>query len=224
MAFEIPLAEQKVKPHQVTALHLVAGFAFFAFSALGLLINNTVMTLPDSAPIEQQQATIHIFDATDTALSLTMGISIIILFAALFRNKWLRQPKVNKLFRVGEMLTAGTIAIYMLTIQYNVPAGLFGVLAITIIFSLFWETGKNTNITVTFNENGIKLPVTSRRRNISWDETEKVLLRHGTVTINCVDNRMYQWVAAQHSINSAIFEAYCDAHIEAEKHKRGKDW
>ena len=70
MAFQIPLAEQKVKPHQVTALHLVVGFALLAFSAIGFLVNNTVMTIPGAATIEQQKASIGKFDTVDTILTI----------------------------------------------------------------------------------------------------------------------------------------------------------
>lgn len=224
MAFQIPLAEQKVKPHQVTALHLVVGFALLAFSAIGFLVNNTVMTLPGAGSIEQQKATIGKFDTADMILTAVMAISIIILFASLFRNKWLRQPHINKTFRAGELLSLSAIAVYMLVLQLQVPAALFGLLAATIIFSLFWENGKTTQLNVGVQDDGIKLPMTSRRRHINWTEIEKVLLRHGTITINCTDNRMYQWVTVKNEVDTNKFEAYCDAHIEAARKHRKAEW
>lgn len=224
MAFEIQLAEQKVKSHQVTALHLIAGFALLAFSAIGLLVNNTVMTLPGSAPIEQQEITIQQFDNIDTGLSIVMAISAVILFAGMFRNKWLRKPANNRIFRIIELIVLAAISIFMLTKQYNVPAALFGLLAATIVFSLFWESGKKTNTSVLFTDSGIKLPVTSRRRQINWTEVEKVLLRHGNVTINCVDNRLYQWVVAGQHADVTAFEAYCHAQIEAARKSRMAEW
>lgn len=224
MAFEIPLAEQKVKSHQVTALHLIAGFALLAFSAIGLLVNNTVMTLPGSAPIEQQEITIQQFDNIDIGLSAVMGISAIILFAGMFRNKWLRKPANNRIFRILELIVLAAISIFMLTKQYNVPAALFGLLAATIVFSLFWESGKKTNTSVLFTDSGTKLPVTSRRRHLNWHEIEQVLLRHGTITINCIDNRLYQWITTKHDTDVNAVEAYCNAMIEAAKKDRKADW
>lgn len=224
MAFQVPLTEQKVKPHQVTALHLVAGFALLALAAIGLLVNNTVMTLPGAGTIEEQKVTIEKFDTLDIGLSITMALSIIILFAALFRNKWLRKPSVNKVFRIGELLILAAAAIYLLTLNLTVPAVVFGILAATMIFSLTWETGKDTRLYVQVRDQGISLPVTSRRRSVAWLEVEKVLLRHGTITINCVDNRMYQWVTAANDINVDEFEAYCDALIQAAMKDRKKDW
>ena len=224
MAFQVPLTEQKVKPHQVTALHLVAGFALLALAAIGLLVNNTVMTLPGAGTIEQQKINIQKFDMLDAGLSVTMALSIIILFAALFRNKWLRKPAINKLFRIGELLILSAVAIYLLTLNLTVPAVVFGILAATMIFSLTWETGKDTRLYVQIRDQGISLPVTSRRRSVAWLEVEKVLLRHGTITINCVDNRMYQWVTAANDIDVEELEAYCDALIQAAMKDRKKDW
>lgn len=224
MAFQVPLTEQKVKPHQVTALHLVAGFALLALAAIGLLVNNTVMTLPGAGTIEEQKVTIEKFDTLDIGLSITMGLSIVILFAALFRNKWLRKPSINKVFRIGELLILAAAAVYLLTLNLTVPAVVFGILAATMIFSLTWETGKDTRLYVQVRDQGISLPVTSRRRSVAWLEVEKVLLRHGTITINCVDNRMYQWVTAANDINVEEFEAYCDALIQAAMKDRKKDW
>src|SRR5690606_17000984 len=187
-------------------------------------VNNTVMTLPGAGTIEQQKVTIEKFDTLDIGLSITMGLSIVILFAALFRNKWLRKPSINKVFRIGELLILAAAAIYLLTLNLTVPAVVFGILAATMIFSLTWETGKDTRLYVQVRDQGISLPVTSRRRSVAWLEVEKVLLRHGTITINCVDNRMYQWVTAANDINVVEFEAYCDALIQAAMKDRKKDW
>lgn len=225
MVFEIPLAEQKVKPHQVTALHLVSGFALLAGSAIALLINNMVETLPTSAPIEVQKKLIERFDNIDMAASIIMAVSIIILISALFRNKWLRTHAVNKTYRIIELLILATVSIFLLTVEYNIPAALFGLLVGTIVFSLFWESGKNTKpLTLHFSDEGIKLPVTSRRRGLRWSDAENVILRHGTITINCTDNRMFQWVTSRYEYDVEEFENYCMAQIAAAKHKRKSEW
>lgn len=225
MVFEVPLADKKIKPHQVTALHLVAGFALLACSAVALLINNTVVEIPGSAPAAVQAVNIKKFDAIDIAASILMSISIVTLIAALFRNKWLRSPKVNITFRVLELLSSATIAIYLLTIGYNVPAAVFGLMAATFIFSIFWEKDNKKPLTVSISDDGIHLPVTSRRRNIAWREVNTLLLRHGTLTINCLDNRLYQWVTAPNDIDTEIFDAYCNQQIEAAmKHRRNDGW
>lgn len=223
MQFEIPLAEQRVKPHQVTALHLLAAFALLAATAIALLINNNMVVLTEKALGNTQANT---FDSIDLASSVLMSFSLIVIIAGLFRNRWLRSDKVNRFFRIIELLSCVLVAVYLLTIGFNILAALFGILAATVAFSIIWESEKKgKSLIVTVEDNNIKLPITTRRRIINWAETEKVLLRHGTLTISCTNNRLYQWMTGVNDIDSETFEAYCDAQIEAAKKNRKKhDW
>jgi len=221
MVFNIPLAEQKVKPHQVTALHLVMGFALLGASALALLLNNLTIKGPNGEPIDLGSST---FDIVDGTASLVMLFSVIIIIMALFRNKWLRSDKVNRAFRILELGAAIIAAMYLLTIDANVPAAIFVLLAGTVVFSLVWEGSATKTLSVEINEQGIKPPMNLKRRNINWVEVDKVLLRHGNLTINCADNRMYQWTTSKHDTDTEIFEAFCDAQIEAAKKLRKEDW
>lgn len=221
MVFEIPLTEQKVKPHQVTALHLVVGFALLAWSAIALLINNIVFPIPNAENSATQSITIEQSSTLDIIGGVVMAVSFIIIIASLFRNKWLRGTTVNQAFRIIELLLLIGIAIHLLMIVFTVLAMVFGLLAGTIIFSLFWEGSKDKTLTVTVNDKGISLPM--RRKSILWTEVETTLLRHGTLTVNCTDNRLFQWVTSNHNIDHEIFEAYCLAQIEAAKKNRKQD-
>lgn len=220
MTFDIPLAEQKVKPHQVTALHLVAGFALLGASALAFLLNNLTLPGINGKPIHFGSPA---FGWVDGFIAVAIILSLVIIISALFRNKWLRSAKVNMAFRLIELLAAVVAAIYLLSIELNTPAAIFGVLAATIAYSLFLENSNAKSLFVTINEQGIKLPFASRRRNLNWVEVDQVLLRHGNLTINCANNRMYQWTAGQHDIDIETFEAFCNALIEAGKKKRVTD-
>ena len=221
MEFIIPLTEQKVKPHQVTALHLVVGLALLAWSAITLLINNVVVDAINSEAT--QGVTIEQSGTLDITGGTVMVISLIIIASALFRNKWLRTATVNIAFRVIELLLLLAISIHLIAIQFNILAAVFGLLAATVVFALFWENGKNKTLTVTITDKGVAPPLS--RKNISWPEVESALLRHGALTINCVDNRLYQWVTDTHDINQQEFEAYCLAQIEAgKKHRTNDNW
>lgn len=219
MQFEIILAEKKVKPHQVTALHLLVGFALLAATAITLLAK----TLPQNTG-----DTIQTFseDNIEVLLSIISGFSLIIITLALFRNKWLRRTQVNKLFRILELIACIVVAAFLYLQQYQILSALFVLLVFTVAFSLFWETGKsNLALTVTIHDAGVTLPVNSRRRSLKWTEIENILLRHGALTINCTNNRMYQWMAANNDIDIASFEAYCNAQIQAAlKKRRDTDW
>lgn len=220
MQFEIPLAEQKVKPHQVTALHLLAAFALLAASAIAFLLNNNMVIIPGKNALQESAPG---FGPVDMASAIIMSVSIIIILAALFRNKWLRTDKVNKLFRVVELAGCAAVGIYLAVNGVYILATMFGILAATIGFSIMWESDKSSrSLSITVGDKLIRLPLTSRKRTIQWTETEKVLLRHGTITINCINNRMYQWTTIPNDTDKDIFEAYCDAQIEAARKNRGK--
>lgn len=156
---------------------------------------------------------------------IMMGTGLMILFIALLKNKWLLTPGNNKIIRVIELLLCAAIAGYSLYTNAMVLAGMFGILSLAIIYSFYAENTGGQQTAVVIDENGINLPMNVRRRHINWAETEKVLLRHGTLTINCLDNRLYQWITTQNNIDTTAFEAFCIAHIEAAQKDRKKyDW
>lgn len=213
MVFEIPLAEQKVKKHQVTALHLIIGFALVATAAFIITIFYALSFMPFTwEPVaDATEMNIHTVLLPEYLL---IGAGLIILFLAMFRNKWLLKNNNNKLVRAFELLLCVALSIYALTTAAHVIAGIFGVLAATIIFSHFVEnTGESQKVVI--DDKGIKLPISSRRRNINWAEIEQVLLRHGTLTIDCIDNRLYQWMTSEHDIDSESFESYCSTQVTA---------
>ncbi len=223
MTFEIPLAEQKIKPHQVTALHLMAGFALVATGAFILFVFSSMMLTPFSwkplpEDVEVNMHTTLLFEY----IMLVVGIAI--LFISLFRNKWLMKPRNNKAIRKLELWICITLAVYSGLMAAWVITGIFSILSVAIIYSFFAEnTGGQP--TVSIDKNGISLPMNVRRRHINWAETEKVLLRHGTLTINCLDNKLYQWITSPNNIDSNDLEAFCNAHIEAAHKDRKKyEW
>lgn len=224
MTFEIPLAEQKIKPHQVTALHLMVGFALVASGAFIIFVFSSMMLLPfrwdeiaKDSPVSMHTILFPEY--------LMIGAGLTILFLSLFKNRWLLQPGNNKAVRVVELIFSAGIMGYSLYTGAMVLAGIFGLLSVAIVYSFFAENAGGRQPIVAVDENGIGLPMNVRRRHINWAEVEKVLLRHGTLTISCLDNRLYQWITTQNDIDITAFEAFCNAHIEAAQKDRKKyDW
>lgn len=224
MAFEIPLAEQKIKPHQVTALHLMIGFALLAAGAFILFVFSSMMLMPFRWDEIAKDSTVNMHSILWPEY-IMMAAGLTILFISLLKNKWLLKPGNNKIIRVVELALCAVIAGYSLYTNAMVLAGMFGILSLAIIYSFYAENTGGQQIAVVIDENGINLPMNVRRRRINWAETEKVLLRHGTLTINCLDNRLYQWITTQNNIDTTAFEAFCIAHIEAAQKDRKKyDW
>lgn len=224
MAFEIPLAEQKIKPHQVTALHLMMGFALVATGAFIISVFFAMMLIPFSWEPVAKGSEINVHSILlPEYIMVVAGLAI--LFLSFFRNKWLLKPRNNKALRRVELGFCVTLTVYSGLTGAFVITAIFGILAAAIIYSFSAENAGGQQPAVTVDEKGIRLPAIAKRRNINWAETERVLLRHGTLTINCIDNRLYQWITTANNIDGQAFEAYCTAHIEAAKQDRKKyDW
>lgn len=214
MTFELPLTEQKVKPHQVTALHLIVAFTLLGAGGLCYLLGVYTKTWAN---------TVFHSGTGPSVLLLVAGLAI--LFVIFFRNRWLQQPAVNKAFRIIELCFMLVLLTGALLFKWWVPAAIAGALAGAVIFALYWENNSKHTLVIKVDAEGVKLPVTSRKRGIGWQDINNVLLRYGILTIDCRDNSLYQWNIGQVSIDKENFEAFCHAHIAEGMKKRSKnDW
>jgi len=202
MTFQLPVAEEKVKPHQVTGLHLLSAFVIFGTGTLFYLLY---------PPVRPAGATM-------------MGVGALLLVLALFRNKWLTKPATTRAFRIAELIILVGAALYTGLQHKWIPTLVPGSLAIAVLFALFWENGADNTLQILVSNDGIKLPVNSRRRFVYWYEVEQVLLRYGVLTIDCLDNRLFQYNVLPEGVDKDLFEEYCNTNIAASIDKRGKDW
>ncbi len=202
MEYTIPIQEEKVKPHQVTTLHMVCALAFLGTGAIIAVYNYTI-------------------PGWGIAL-LCEGLLLVGL--TMFRNKWVLQPQVNRIFRVVQLLTAIAVAGYSFLQHWKVPEGVFGVLSLCLAFALYWEKSVGETLNVIIDEGGIHLPVTARKRLIEWKEVENVVLRHGTLSVNCVDDRLFQWTARANKIEVADLEQFCAALVSKHETEKEEDW
>jgi hypothetical protein len=203
MVFELPLTEEKVKPHQVTALHLLVGLAFTGAGALFYSFYPTAKTWS----------------------ILLLAAGLLLLLVAMFRNRWVTASRRNRIFRIAELMVLLCLASFSAIHKWTPPAAMFGILSAAVLFAIFWERGSNSSMAVRIDKEGVKLPVTARKRFIPWQDIEQVLFKFGTLTINCCDNRLFQWTIGNLSIDKENFEAFCNKQIEAAKEKRlVNDW
>ncbi len=201
MVYDLPIMEEKVKPHQVTTLHMVAALAFIVTGAIIVVYNYTI-------PLWG-------------AAILSAGILLTVLVMA--KNKWVISNPINPIFRVVELLIALAIAAYSLIMTWKFPAGIFGVLSAALLFAIYWERSSGSELSVHIDNDGIKLPVTARKRFKPWTEIEAVILRFGILTVNFTDNSFVQLDLSNPEFDNEIFEAYCNTQVEENKSKRRKD-
>lgn len=202
MVYDLPLADGKIKPHQVTALHLISALAFIGTGAIIFIYNYTI---------------------TYWGLALLIA-GVLLLVATMFRNRWVSRRNVNTALRIGEMVIALGLVVLSAMNGWKFPVIIFGVLSAVIVFSLYWENTSGRPMIVHIGDKGVKLPMVARGRFLPWTEIEQVILRRGILTIDCVNNNLYQWNIAGDQTEDEILEAYCEARIEGSKKDRKADW
>ncbi|RYE23176.1 MAG: hypothetical protein EOP51_11400, partial [Sphingobacteriales bacterium] len=82
MVFELPLTEQRVKTHQVTALHLLV-----ALAAIGA---GAVLS--------------HFYAPAAVWGIAVLAAGVVLMLVAMFRNKWLLKKNTNRIVRVFELM------------------------------------------------------------------------------------------------------------------------
>jgi hypothetical protein len=200
MTFQLPMADEKIKPHQVTALHLLVALAFVGAGAIF-----EWLYLP----------------ARVWGICLLIS-GIILLLLAIFKNKWLT-GSANKIVRIIELIILLCLAAFTAIKQWHVPEVMFGILSLAIIFALYWEGSADKAQYIIVDNDGIKLPLTSRKRFVGWVEIEKVILRFGTLTVDCHNQRFFQWNVQPNDVDEEIFEGFCENQVEVNRSKRRND-
>jgi uncharacterized protein with PQ loop repeat len=208
MNFEIPLIEEKVKTNQITALHIMCAITYLVVGVFCWLFYGVAVHYNIPA----------IFLKWNGTAMLVAGKLLFVVI--IFRHKWLIQPKVSRVFRVIEMILFLYLLVFTANQKLWVPTVMFGILCAALLFAIFWEGAKKQVLFVTVSADGIQLPATSRRREIKWQEVEQVLLRFGILTINCMDDYLFQWNTATTTFDAKTFEDFCTQQIETAKDKR----
>lgn len=217
MNFILPLTEERVKREHKITLHLFVVFVLMATGAFLLLLQYLLkgISILHNDQLKQLQV------PNGFGLLVLLG-SFFLLGMTLFKSAWLLQPTINKGVRMieGFVLLALSIASY--STKLEMPAVIYGCLTLVIIFALFLENSKSNQLTIELDERGIQFPVTARKKGLAWWEVEQLLLRYGTITINCYDNHLYQWQLGTIDIDAAIFEEFCLMQIEVNRDERKK--
>jgi len=162
------------------------------------------------------------FDLSTLGLGLLLfGLGL--MAVTIIKNKWIISGKVNVVVRVVELLVAAAIALLSYKEQWRFPIGIFTVLVVVILFSLYWERDAGQQLYVRVDDAGVHMPVTSRKRFVPWVEADQVLLRYGVLSVDCLNNKLYQFDVSASRVNTEEFNAFCAARIEEQVPNRIKN-
>lgn len=202
---------------QSTFLYLLNGFTMTGMGAFSYLLGNTgwVKSVfhPSIVPVGWLSIGLIIY-------------GLILLYAVFFRNRqWLQQASSAKWMRLFCIIANLKVSILFLLSNWWLAAAIAALLLGAQVFALILQRKIGQPLSTTFATDQIILPASARRRTLAWTEVNRVLLRHGILTIDCVNNVLYQWPIDQMPAFSADeLEAFSIAQIELAKPKRSSDW
>jgi hypothetical protein len=202
---------------QSTFLYLLNGFTMTGMGAFSYLLGNTAWIK-------------SVFHRSVLPLGiLSIGLlvyGLLLLFAVFFRNKqWLQNAKAAKWIRLFCIVANLKVSILFLLSNWWLAAAIAALLLGAQLFALILQRKIGQPLSTQFATDQIILPASARRRTLAWTEVNRVLLRHGILTIDCVNNVLYQWPIDQMPAFSADeLEAFSIAQIELAKPNRSSDW
>lgn len=199
--YALQLVDEKVKRHQVTALHLTCALAFIGAGAIIYVYN---------------------FQIKPWGLGILLA-GLLLLTVTIIKNKWVTEAWSNTMIRIAELILSVGLCGYSFIQHWNLPVGIFGVLSAGLAFAMFWERSAGGKQFIYVNEEGIKLPLDSRRRFIAWVDINEVIIKFGTLSVDCADNRLFQWNVRDITFEQGTFDVFCNQQIEHNKSKRRTD-
>ena len=210
--YQVILEGKQIKRNQVTGMHLMAGFLLIVMGLLTWLVPNSV-----------KQQEFAFLNYAGLAIAL---LGVIIVFVCIFLNKKIIQTKANLVLRILEISSLALILLYSLYQKWYLPAGYSAVALLGIILAFYWEkTGKRNRVAI-FSDSGVHIPGLGKDTDLPWQAVKQILLRHNILTVDCMNNKLYQLLLAEQTtdINKEEFETFCRFQIEAKKHLYKTEW
>jgi len=212
--YRITTRQHRIKKHQVTALHLMIGFLLFMMGLVTWLVPGTVKT--------ERFAFLDIIGIAYSAAGL-----LLIVIAVFLNRKVIQNPIRNQALRIIEILLLLTILVYTIIQQWYLPLGYSSVALAVIIFAYFWERNAHAARILTIDSQGVRVPGFFRNLTLAWQDVSRIILRHAVLTIDCHNNRLYQFDVTQVSPDEGSpepFHSFCEAMIATHRHLPKDDW
>ncbi len=203
MAYSLLLAEERVKQHQITALHLICATAFMAFG--GVI------------------ARFSMRGRIPGIILLLLGLGFALFTVT--QSKKLLAGNTNKLFRIGELVIALLMIGFSVMVGWKIPIGIFGAIGVAVAYALYNESRAGAGTKISVQDDGLILPPGTKIKTLKWTDTDQVLLKFGVLTINTVDNTLLQWQVRSIDFDLDTFNRYCAQQIAINVPNRQKvDW
>jgi hypothetical protein len=213
MNYIIEVSDTRKHKNQGISLHLITGFGLIGLGAFTFLMGNS----------DWVKTIFHDTIISNIVLAIIcLGYGFITLFFTFFKGYWLKK---NNQIRIGHFAIASLLCLLFLASQWWLAAAISGLIALSNLYAFFIQKKMLEPLIVSITEDCIHLPYTSRRKQLSWPEVERLIINHGNITIDSVDNFLFQWPLKNKEENAAEIEAFCTAKILSNiKNRQSRDW
>ena len=210
--YTITLEGNQVKKNQVTGMHLMAGLLLIVMGLLTWLVPNAV---------KQEEFAFLNWVGLGYAF---FGVAILVI--CIFFNKSVIQTKANFTLRVLEVVSLAPILVYSLLQKWYLPAGYSAAALLGIVLAFYWEKSGKQKRVATFSDAGLHIPRLGKNSDLAWQDITRVLLKHNILTIDCRDNKLFQFTVdnLENTVKQEEFEGYCRIQIEAKKQFHKAAW
>lgn len=212
-AFRITISQNRVKRHQVTALHLMVGF-------LLLLMGVVTWGIPSAIKTES----FAFLDMAGIAYAV-FGLCLI-LVSVFFNRRVIQNPGGNQLLRVIETLVLLSILAYTLLQKWYLPFGYSLAALLVIVFAFLWEKDAQSEKVVLVSERGVYIPGFFKSQNLPWQDISRVMIKHSILTVDCHNNHLYQFAVTDVAADEPEepLSVFSMRMIAAHKHLPKSDW
>lgn len=178
--FSLIIKHNQVKRNQVTALHIMIGILLF-------MMGYVMWLMPNFFQIEQY-AILMIGGMVYGLFGL-----ILIIISIFFNRKIIQNPFYNQVLRILEILVLLSILIYSAYERWYLPVAYCTAALGLIVFAYFWERRAQKEQRIQLTSSGILIPLFFKKIKLHWQDISNIVLRHSILTIDCHDNKLYQF-------------------------------
>ncbi|RYZ56122.1 MAG: hypothetical protein EOP49_01180 [Sphingobacteriales bacterium] len=210
MNFKIPLVEERVKRKHEVTLHLIVAFTLLATGSFLLITQFLLNSLSGT-----QRTAIIPFTLPAAAGAVIILAGLALVGVLVFRNHLVTDRKTGAAIKTAQLITLIVFCAFAFSYRFFIPGTIYCLIALSLVFSFLWEYTAEDQLYLTVDDKGIRLPVSSRKRLLRWGEIKQVMLKFGIITIDCNDNRLFQWNITPSAFNNEDLQQFCDKNIKA---------
>lgn len=207
--FEVQIYHKILKTNQVTAMHIMVAIIFIILGAITSSIPQLIINQYD------------IYIKTYGIIILSIGILIAIL--TVFFNKSIIQSKYNKYIRYLELIILLSIIIYTFFQHWYLPLAYAFTSLLGVIFAILWERHALKEHKIIIQEDGVHIPRFMRHQILPWKNINRLILRHGLITIDTRANKLIQHPVLNNNELKGLTE-YAQEQIQKHASSYVKDW